>query len=99
MGFAVTICSEVRVSRRSFVASSLPIFEEDEDSDEFTEDQKHDLLIWKTDYGKRRFQLVFHPQSSFLNTWSAMNRILAVYFFLDVPFRMAFHSFRCFGSW
>lgn len=42
---------------------------------------------------------VIHPDSKFVSVWKAVERIMAVYIFLDVPFRVAFHGFACFSVW
>lgn len=44
-------------------------------------------------------KFVISHQSKWLARWKWLNMGVDVFFFLDVPFRIAFHSLYCFGGW
>lgn len=44
-------------------------------------------------------RLVLHPHATGVMRWRQIMWAVAVYFFIDVPFRIAFHSVYCFGDW
>jgi hypothetical protein len=44
-------------------------------------------------------RFVINPSSRWHRRWRYISNAVAIFFFLEVPFRIAFHSLYCFGRW
>mmetsp|Transcript_5758 Transcript_5758/g.16161 ORF Transcript_5758/g.16161 Transcript_5758/m.16161 type:complete len:1854 (-) Transcript_5758:3600-9161(-) len=89
------LSSALRVDHKSFVDAFAPLLRHQAaEMEDIATDEEHTTISWR-----EGLRFVIHPNAKWLSIWAAMNRSIAIFFSLDVPFRIAFHSFKCFGRW
>lgn len=92
-------CSTELLQRDAFIAIYAPLLQSDkaEEAKKSKSDEIRDALA-ASSHRHRGWRLVVHPNAQWLGWWQVVNRLIGLYLFIDVPFRLAFHTFHCFDS-
>ena len=91
----------LQVKRDEFVTLFTPLLKDDTDKKNAAVSLEEEIKNAVAANGERSnpWRIVIHPHSKWLKIWDMLHYAIGVYLFLDVPFRISFHAFHCFGPW